>query len=78
MLWAGSALPKLRRHGFRPGYFPALNDISGIGSRRRQALLRQFGGLKQLAQAGVEDLAQVDGVNIELARRIYDAFHGEG
>jgi excinuclease ABC subunit C len=56
----------------------ALDEISGIGARRRQALLRQFGGLKQLAQAGVEDLAQVDGVNIELARRIYDAFHGEG
>jgi excinuclease ABC subunit C len=56
----------------------ALDDISGIGPRRRQALLRQFGGLKQLAQAGVEDLSQVDGISIELARRIYDAFHGEG
>lgn len=56
----------------------ALDDIAGIGPRRRQALLRQFGGLKQLAQAGIEDLSQVDGVSIELARRIYDAFHGEG
>ena len=56
----------------------ALDDISGIGPQRRQALLRQFGGLKQLAQAGVEDLSQVDGISIELARRIYDAFHGEG
>jgi excinuclease ABC subunit C len=56
----------------------ALDGISGIGPQRRQALLRQFGGLKQLAQAGVEDLSQVDGISIELARRIYDAFHGEG
>lgn len=55
-----------------------LDDISGIGARRRQALLRQFGGLKQLALAGIEDLIQVDGINIELAQRIYDAFHGEG
>lgn len=55
----------------------ALEHIPGIGSKRRQALLRQFGGVKQLAQAGVEDIAGVDGINADLARRIYDAFHGE-
>lgn len=55
----------------------ALDEIPGIGPKRRRALLRQFGGLKQLTQAGVEDLAQVDGVSAELARRIYAAFHGE-
>ncbi len=55
----------------------ALDDIAGVGPQRRQALLRHFGGLKQLTQAGVEDLAQVEGVSRELARRIYDAFHGE-
>lgn len=56
----------------------ALDDISGIGPRRRQALLRQFGGVKQMAQAGVEDLSQVEGISAELAQRIYDAFHGDG
>ncbi len=55
----------------------ALDEIPGIGPKRRQALLRQFGGLKQLTQAGVEDLAQADGVSAALAQRIYDAFHGE-
>ncbi|MDZ7620983.1 MAG: excinuclease ABC subunit UvrC [Candidatus Competibacteraceae bacterium] len=55
----------------------ALDAIAGIGPKRRQALLRQFGGLKQLARAGVEDLGQVDGISAELAQRIYDAFHGE-
>ncbi len=55
----------------------ALERIPGIGPKRRQALLRQFGGLKQLARAGVEDLAGVDGINAELAQRIYDTFHGE-
>ena len=54
-----------------------LECIPGIGPKRRQSLLRQFGGLKQLAQAGVEDLASVDGINAELAQRIYDAFHGD-
>ena len=56
----------------------ALDSIPGIGPKRRQALLKQFGGLKQLSRAGIEDIAQVDGVNAELAQRIYDAFHGEG
>jgi excinuclease ABC subunit C len=55
-----------------------LDVISGIGPRRRQALLRQFGGVKQVAQAGVEDLSQVEGISAELAQRIYDAFHGDG
>ena len=55
----------------------ALEHIPGIGSKRRQALLRQFGGVKQLARAGVEDLVGVDGINADLAQRIYDAFHGE-
>lgn len=55
----------------------ALERIPGIGPKRRQALLRQFGGLKQLAQAGVADLRSVNGVSADLAQRIYDAFHGE-
>jgi excinuclease ABC subunit C len=55
----------------------ALDHISGIGPKRRQALLRQFGGVKQLTQAGAEDIARVEGINADLAQRIYDAFHGE-
>ncbi len=55
----------------------ALESIPGIGTKRRQALLGQFGGLKQLARAGVEDIARVDGISAELARRIYDVFHDE-
>ncbi|HRY16291.1 MAG TPA: excinuclease ABC subunit UvrC, partial [Candidatus Competibacteraceae bacterium] len=55
-----------------------LDVIAGIGPRRRQALLRQFGGVKQVAQAGVEDLSQVEGISAELAQRIYDAFHSGG
>lgn len=56
----------------------ALDTIPGIGPKRRQALLKQFGGLKQLARAGVEDIIQVDNISAELAQRIYDAFHGDG
>lgn len=51
----------------------ALEEIPGVGPKRRQTLLRQFGGLRQLARAGVEDIAAVEGFNRSLAQRIYDA-----
>jgi excinuclease ABC subunit C len=55
-----------------------LENIAGVGRKRRQSLLRQFGGLQQLARAGVEDIARVAGISRELAQRIYNAFHSEG
>jgi excinuclease ABC subunit C len=55
-----------------------LEGIVGLGPKRRQHLLRQFGGLREIARAGVEDLAQVSGISADLAQRIYDAFHGQG
>jgi len=53
-----------------------LEEIPGIGPRRRAALLRHFGGLGGLARAGVEELMEVAGIRRELAERIYGAFHG--
>jgi len=52
-----------------------LQKIDGIGSKRRQALLKNFGGLQGISRAGVEDLARVPGISAELAQRIYDSFH---
>jgi len=52
-----------------------LESVPGIGERRRQALLKNFGGLRELARAGVEDISRVPGVSRELAQRIYDHFH---
>jgi len=54
-----------------------LETIPGIGPKRRQQLLRQFGGLQELARAGVEDLSRVEGISRKLAQQIYEAFHGE-
>jgi excinuclease ABC subunit C len=53
-----------------------LEDIPGIGPRRRANLLRHFGGLAGLRAAGIEEIAGVDGVNAALAARIYAALHG--
>ena len=53
-----------------------LEDISGIGPKRRARLLKQFGGLQGLARAGIEDISTVEGVSEKLAQEIYAAFHG--
>jgi excinuclease ABC subunit C len=53
-----------------------LEDIEGVGPRRRAALLKHFGGLAGLTGAGVEELTRVRGVNRALAERIYAALHG--
>jgi len=55
----------------------ALEGIEGMGPKRRQKLLQQFGGLQEIKRAGVEDLARVDGISESLAQKIYDVFHGE-
>jgi excinuclease ABC subunit C len=54
-----------------------LEQIAGIGPKRRQQLLKQLGGLREVARAGVDDLQSVKGINRTLAQQIYDAFHGE-
>jgi excinuclease ABC subunit C len=55
-----------------------LEVIPGLGPKRRQRLLKQFGGLQEVARAGVEDLARVSGISARLAQQIYDAFHTDG
>ncbi|HFD91989.1 MAG TPA: excinuclease ABC subunit UvrC [Gammaproteobacteria bacterium] len=52
-----------------------LDRIPGIGPRRKKKLLDQFGGLQGVSRAGIDDLANLSGINKELARRIYDIFH---
>ncbi len=53
-----------------------LEDIAGIGPRRRAALLKHFGGLQGLRAAPVDELAKVEGINRALAQRLWDSLHG--
>ena len=55
-----------------------LEGLAGVGPKRRQSLLRQFGGIQGLARAGIEDIARVEGISRQLAGQIYAAFHHEG
>jgi excinuclease ABC subunit C len=52
-----------------------LEDVQGVGARRRTALLKAFGGLAGVEAAGIEELMQVKGIDRGLAERIYDALH---
>ncbi len=52
-----------------------LDDIEGVGPVRKRALLERFGSARGVANAALADLADVEGVNRELAQRIYDRFH---
>lgn len=61
---------KLRRRSL-------LEDIPGIGPKRRQALLAHFGGLAMIRKATIEDIAKVEGISHHLAGEIYRALNRE-
>ena len=52
-----------------------LEDIEGIGPKKRASLLQRFGGMRAIASASVEDIATVDGISKELAEEIYRRLH---
>ncbi|EPX81809.1 Excinuclease ABC subunit C [Litoreibacter arenae DSM 19593] len=55
-----------------------LDEIEGVGPKRKKALLLHFGSAKAVARANVSDLTAVEGVSEAMARTIYDHFHDKG
>jgi len=53
-----------------------LDEIEGIGARRKRALLQAFGSGREVGAARVEDLQKIEGISAGLAQKIYDHFHG--
>ncbi|MDK3159110.1 helix-hairpin-helix domain-containing protein [Kamptonema cortianum] len=55
-----------------------LDEVPGVGGARKRALLQYFGSAKAVEGAGLKDLEMVKGVSKNLAKKIYDYFHGHG
>ena len=55
-----------------------LDEIVGIGARRKKALLHHFGSARSVARAGLVDLERVAGISKNVAKKIYDHFHSGG
>ena len=53
----------------------ALDEISGIGAKRKHALLHHFGSARSVERAGLADLEAVEGISSQVAKAIYDHFH---
>ncbi len=55
-----------------------LDEIAGIGARRKHALLHHFGSARAVARAGLAEIERVTGISKTVAKKIYDHFHADG
>jgi len=69
------AITSHRKKRHKSGLKSSLESIEGVGAKRRQSLLRWFGGIRELANASILEIAKVPGISEALARKIYQHFH---
>jgi len=55
-----------------------LDEIPGIGAKRKQALLHHFGSARAVARAGLAEIERVGGISKTVAKKVYDHFHADG
>src|SRR6516225_11582331 len=55
-----------------------LDEIGGVGARRKRALLHHFGSARAVARAGLGELERVAGISKTVAKKVHDHFHGDG
>ena len=55
-----------------------LDEIAGIGAKRKKALMHHFGSARSVSRAGLGDLEAVEGISKAVARKVYDHFHEDG
>ena len=55
----------------------ALEDVPGVGPKKRRDIIQHFGGLQEVMRASAKDLASVPGIGVTLAQTIYDALHSQ-
>ena len=58
--------------------YSGLEEVPGIGATRKRALLHHFGSAKAVAAAGLDDLTRVDGISLQVAKKIHAYFHERG
>jgi excinuclease ABC subunit C len=61
----------------KEGIASGIDAIPGIGPKRRSALLKTFGSLQRIKEAGVEEIAEVEGINRKTAEKLYERLHYE-
>jgi excinuclease ABC subunit C len=55
----------------------SLEDVAGVGPKRRRDLLKHFGGLQELNRASIDEIAKAPGISKKLAESIYASLHSE-
>ena len=63
---------KLREMRYRKS---ALDEVPGIGPKRKKALIKHFGSVSKIKEAGIDDLEAVEGITNSVALKIYEFFH---